>query len=155
MGNAGTRHPKFIAHQWKKGQSGNPKGSRKRESFESLVHRILDERIEGLDKEKREVVARVYVDMLIGRSTEMMREHLKREWPAPQKHEIGGINGGPITLADFVQLAREDYEPPDDDDDNDGDAPTADTDAEIPAEKVGANGRIRLHRDDDGSSSSN
>jgi len=150
---SGTDHPKFVAQRWKKGQSGNPKGKPKRESFESIVHRVLDERIEGLDKQKREVVARVYVDMLIGRSTDMMREHLKREWPAPQKHEIGGMNGGPITLADFVQLAREDYEDPDDGDDEDdeeyADAPTPDMDPKIPSEEVGANGRIVLRRNGD------
>ena len=74
--------------RWKPGQSGNPKGRSKRPSFESVVASILDEKIPNTDTTKRETVARVFVDMLMKRNGQMIREYLARDWPAVQKHEV-------------------------------------------------------------------
>jgi len=136
MPNAGTEHPAFIASQFKPGQSGNPAGRPPRKSFEEIVATILDEHVEQLDGDKRELVARIFVDELLCRNSRLIREFLARVWPAPLKHEVSGVNGGPITLADFVQLARDDYRPP----------PGAPSEDEIPDEEVGVIGRIVLGR---------
>lgn len=85
--------------QFKPGQSGNPKGRPKRISFEAQVAKILDEKIPGLDYDKAEATARVFVDMMLSRSESMMREFLARKWPAVQKHEIELPAIGPGALA--------------------------------------------------------
>ena len=75
-------------YRWKPGQSGNPKGPVARPRFEAVVAQILDEQIPGTDTTKRETVARVFVDMLMKRNGQMIREYLARDWPAVQKHEV-------------------------------------------------------------------
>jgi len=76
------------ATRWKKGQSGNPKGLNGRPRFEAVVAKILDEKIPGSDVTKREAVARVFVDALLRRNGQLIKEYLAREWPAIQKHEL-------------------------------------------------------------------
>ena len=76
------------ATRWKKGQSGNPKGMNGRPRFESVVAKILDEKIPGADVTKREAVARVFVNALLKSNGQLIKEFLAREWPAVQKHEV-------------------------------------------------------------------
>jgi hypothetical protein len=80
--------PQLKATRWKPGQSGNPKGLNGRPRFEAVVAKILDEKIPGSDVTKREAVARVFVDALLKRNGQLIKEYLAREWPAVQKHEV-------------------------------------------------------------------
>lgn len=75
-------------YRFKKGESGNPAGRPKRPSFEALVAQVLDEAMPGHDVTKREALARVFVDTMLHRNGQMIREYLAREWPAVQKHEV-------------------------------------------------------------------
>ena len=85
-------------YQFKPGQSGNPAGRPKRESFESIVARVLEEKVPGTDMKKREAMARVFIDMLLNRNPAMMKEFLSREWPVVMRHELAGEGGGPIEV---------------------------------------------------------
>jgi len=76
------------ATRWKKGQTGNPNGRPGRLRFETIVARVLDEKIPGSDTTKREALAKVFVDAMLHRNGQMIREYLAREWPAVQKHEV-------------------------------------------------------------------
>jgi len=76
------------ATQWKPGESGNPQGRPPRLTFETIVARVLDEEIPGSDTTKREALARVFVDSMLKRNGQMIREYLARAWPAVQKHEV-------------------------------------------------------------------
>ena len=76
------------ATRWKKGQTGNPNGRPGRLRFETIVAQVLDEKIPGADTTKREALARVFVDSMLHRNGQMIREYLAREWPAVQKHEV-------------------------------------------------------------------
>lgn len=82
----GSEHIK--EYQWKPGQSGNPKGRPRRPSFEAIVATVLDEQLPGSDITKREALARVFVDAMLKRNGQMIREFLLREWPAVTKHEV-------------------------------------------------------------------
>ena len=105
-GNRGKLNDKMIAAQWKPGQSGNPSGRPRRESFEAIVARILDEKVPGSDTRKREALARVFVDMLLKRNGQMMREYLAREWPATQKVEASFPEGVPLRAERFKTPAQ-------------------------------------------------
>jgi hypothetical protein len=98
------QHPKWKAQQFKPGQSGNPGGRGKRVSFEALVAQILDERIPGNDMQKREALARVFVDQMLKRDGAMIRAFLDREWPARQLHELD-IQGDTGGLGDALAAA--------------------------------------------------
>ncbi len=76
------------ATQWKKGQTGNPNGRPGKVRFEAIVAKILDEKIPGSDTTKREALALVFVDAMLKRNGQMIREYLAREWPAIQKLEV-------------------------------------------------------------------
>ena len=60
------RYAHLRATQWKPGQSGNPKGRPKRESFESIVQRLLDLNHPDPDADcsRREYIARQFIDMM-------------------------------------------------------------------------------------------
>ena len=75
-------------YRFKPGQSGNPAGAKKRPKFEHVVAQILDEVVPGSDLTKREALARVFVDSMLKRNGQMIREYLARAWPAVQKHEV-------------------------------------------------------------------
>jgi hypothetical protein len=96
--------------RWKKGESGNPDGLRKRPSFEAVVGKILDERIPGSDTTKRETLARVFVDSMLKRNGQMIREYLARAWPAVQKHEVElpGVSDASLEISVDRFLAGED-----------------------------------------------
>lgn len=98
------------ATRWKKGQSGNPDGLRKRPSFESVVAKVLDEVVPGSDQTKREMLARVFVTAMLKKSAPLIREYLAREWPAVQKHEVElpGVSDDSIQTAIDRFLAGED-----------------------------------------------
>ena len=104
----GMQHPKWKAQQFKPGQSGNPGGRGKRVSFEALVAQILDERIPGNDMQKREALARVFVDQMLKRDGAMIRAFLDREWPARQLHELDANLSGEVEVSregEWKQLA--------------------------------------------------
>jgi hypothetical protein len=77
-------------YQWKPGQSGNPRGRRRAETFEQIVEKILDEKLGALSKQlgleptatKREAIARAFVSELMGAQPGLLTEYLKRAWPA-------------------------------------------------------------------------
>ena len=98
--------PEMVAAQWKPGQSGNPGGRAKKETFECIVARVLDERVPGTDKRKREALARVFIDMLLKRNGQMLREYLAREWPATQKIEARFPDGVPERVERFTTPAQ-------------------------------------------------
>ena len=99
--NPGMLHPKFIAQQFKPGQSGCPGGPQApgvARKFETIVAQVLGEKIPGSDMEKREALARVFVDAMLKRDGAMIKAYLDREWPATQKHEIGSLDGSTVTV---------------------------------------------------------
>lgn len=95
----GINHPKMVAQRFKPGQSGNPAGTQKRPTMETLVAKVLDERIPGSDKTKREALARVFVDEMLKRKGYAIKEYLEREWPKVQKHEVSGPDGDPLEIS--------------------------------------------------------
>jgi hypothetical protein len=114
------QHPAFKAQQWKPGQSGNPAGRPKGRSLQEWVLEIAEEQVTGTEMTKMEFAARVFFEECLKRNPRFFVELLARLWPAPLKHEVGGLNGGPITLAEWIQGARE--EPPKPDTADDGEA---------------------------------
>lgn len=81
-----------IRARWKPGQSGNLKGGPKKESFEALAFRLLDEELSdpstGRTMERRELILRqVYAQAALGRphATKLV---LERVWPKKVKHEV-------------------------------------------------------------------
>jgi hypothetical protein len=98
------------SHRWKPGQSGNPKGKVARESFESIVQRLLD--LEHPDKDvdcsRREYIARQFVDMMEGRNDKVLKEFADRVWPKLTKHEITGRDGEPVDFRQIIEKARSD-----------------------------------------------
>lgn len=81
-----------IRARFKPGQSGNLKGGPKRESFEALAFRLLDEELSdpstGRTMERRELILRqVYAQAALGRphATKLV---LERVWPKKVKHEV-------------------------------------------------------------------
>jgi len=115
-GNPGTQHPKFIAAQWKPGQSGNPKGRTPRKSLETIMKDILAERftveIEGGDEvsmTKLEALGRIIVEEMIEhRNIRAIEAYLERTWAKLQRHEHVGEGGGAIG----VDVDVPDYEQP-------------------------------------------
>ncbi len=98
-------------HAWKPGQSGNPKGRPRRPSFESLVADILDEELEGGDTpmSRRKALAIVFVDAMLKRNTQLIKEYLGREWPVVQQLEFSGRGGGPVEVSgteEWLAFAR-------------------------------------------------
>jgi len=96
MPEAGKCPENLVPFQWKKGQSGNPKGRAKKPTFEELVERILSEgKIAGLECLPREALAARFVTLLFEGNEKLLVEYLARAWPKLQKHEIqfGDISG--------------------------------------------------------------
>lgn len=84
--------PGAIRARFKPGQSGNPAGPPKRESFEALAFRLLDEEISdpnsGKSMERRELILRsVYAQASAGRP-HAVKLVLERVWPKKIKHEV-------------------------------------------------------------------
>ena len=100
--NVGINHPKMVASRWKPVQSGNPEGRPKRESFESVVSRILDEMVPGHNISNREAIARRFVELLTDGDIRIFREFLAREWPATTRVEA-------VVPAEVVFVAPEQY----------------------------------------------
>jgi hypothetical protein len=95
-------------HRWQPGQSGNPKGKVARESFESIVNRLLD--LDHPDKDvdcsRREYIARQFIDMMEGRNDKVLKEFADRVWPKLTKHEITGRDGEPVDFRQIIEKAR-------------------------------------------------
>jgi hypothetical protein len=79
-------------HQWKKGQSGNPKGRPKRQTFDELVKIILNERVGG-GQTRQELIARRFVDEMMAGNPAAMHEALKRLWPAETTVSVRDAEG--------------------------------------------------------------
>ncbi len=87
-GKGGACPAQLIPYQWKKGQSGNPKGRAKKQSFEDLVNRILEEAtVAGLDCTPREAVAAKFVEMLLSGNEKILGAFLDRVWQKKIKIE--------------------------------------------------------------------
>ena len=104
-------------HRWKPGKSGNPAGRPKTPSIEALVNAVLAETVElptnpedpqseTVEVTKKEVVARIFVDLMRGRNVRIIREYFDRDWP--KINLIGGSEDHPLTLADVVRKAGSD-----------------------------------------------
>jgi hypothetical protein len=102
------RYAHLRATQWKPGQSGNPAGRPKRESFESIVQRLLDldHPNKDVDCSRREYIARQFVDMMEGRNDKVLKEFADRVWPKLTKHEITGRDGEPVDFRQIIEKAR-------------------------------------------------
>jgi len=107
--NPGMEHPKFQEQKWKKGQSGNPGGRPKgRVSFEAIVAQVLDETLiqKGVPITKRELLARVFVDQMLKKNSQLIREFLSREWPVVQEHELSLYQSDDEGLLDRLASIR-------------------------------------------------
>jgi len=94
-------------HQWKPGQSGNPKGRPKRLTLEEHIRKVLDEPVDGTDGwDGHEALARVIVNMMVKRNAPIIKEYMEREWPKIQRHELSGDGGGPIEVASESDWTR-------------------------------------------------
>ena len=130
-----SKHGAEHLEEWKfkPGESGNPKGRPKRESFETLVRRVLDQTVvlpDGNAITKREALAEVFVSELIARNPAFFREFLKREWPEITQHLVAGIieDGSEDAQLQFAgrmdRLARRLTARASGDDDSGGDPPS-------------------------------
>lgn len=54
----------------------------KRQTFDVILNRILDEDLQGTGQSKREALVRVFVNGMLRSNEGMIREYLRREWPA-------------------------------------------------------------------------
>jgi Family of unknown function (DUF5681) len=84
--------PGAIRARWKPGQSGKMKGGPRRESFEALAFRVLDEVITdertGRSMERRELILRaVYAQAAAGKP-QALKLVLDRAWPKKVRHEV-------------------------------------------------------------------
>lgn len=141
--NKGMQHPAFQAQKWKPGQSGNPAGKPKGKSFMEWANEVAEEQVKGSEMTKMEFAVRVFFEEVMKRNPRFFVEFLARFAPVPLRHEVGGLNGGPITLAQWIQGARE--EPPQV---NFGGSP-APTEPPIPTKEAGVEDKVRLREEGD------
>lgn len=92
-----------IRARFKPGQSGNLKGGPKKESFEALAFRLLDEELRdpnsGMTMERRELILRsLYAQAAAGRP-HAVKLVLERVWPKKIKHEVDA-KGSVIVMFD-------------------------------------------------------
>lgn len=91
-------NPKFAAHTWRPGQSGNPGGRRKRPpSVYEEVEALLEKVPEGQRAEIRTLLAEVLVAKALKGDMKALREILCRSDPAVLR--LAGATGGPIEFA--------------------------------------------------------
>lgn len=83
-----TAHLK--AHQWKPGQSGNPSGSRKKDSLEELVRIYGKRKDPALGRAPQQELASKLWEWALAGEPWAVRELLARLWPIPAKVELSG-----------------------------------------------------------------
>ena len=98
-----------IRGRWKTGQSGNLAGGPKKESFESLAIRLLEEDLSdptsGRSMQRRELILRsVYAQAAAGNPA-AIKLVLERVWPKKIKHEVDAR--GSVTVVFDDQDRRE------------------------------------------------
>jgi len=118
MAELGDRKPQqnnesFKKHQWKKGQSGNPKGRPKKAfSITSLAKEMLDEQADYIsphalpqDKTWRQMIVRAWLKKCAEGDISAIRE-LNERLEGRASQIISGANGEPIILKVVYEKIR-------------------------------------------------
>ena len=81
-----------VATRFKPGQSGHPGGRPK--GLSTIAHKVMTEAVAAGDVTKAETVVRKLFDLAMEGNVQAIKLLLDHEWPAPNRHEIAGADGG-------------------------------------------------------------
>jgi hypothetical protein len=93
-----------MATRFQPGQSGNPDGRPR--GFEAMARKQLEEAAADGDQTRGEQLVRKLIALAVGGNVQAIKLVLDREWPAPNRHEIAGGDGGALQLQ-VEEAARE------------------------------------------------
>tara|TARA_B100001123_G_C15308018_1_gene1023368 strand:+ start:1264 stop:1704 length:441 start_codon:yes stop_codon:yes gene_type:complete len=102
------QHEAFKSKQWKKGQSGNPKGRPKGKTLSEEIKAMLHDELKGGDGLTHlEAIARVMVKEALKGKFPFAKEILERtEGKVADKTELTGASGDPIEILDLSSKDR-------------------------------------------------
>ena len=93
-----------AATRFQPGQSGNPGGRPK--GMAAIAHKVMAEAVAEGDMTRAEALVRKLFELAMEGNVQAIKLLLDREWPAPNRHEIAGADGGALQV-EIEAAARE------------------------------------------------